>query len=410
MEFNKHRQKWSLMLTGLFVLSVCLSALSIRELSGTHINHGASTFMVLYAGLGFVFLSGTVAIWFAMYTGRTGVAQPGRTPVNGFPGPKAPTPEVRKPTPPRDAFLQYGHTTGQIAVSSVTTHPDAMPEYREGARRSAPILLADNIAERKRIALEMQQQNKKITESINYARRIQSAILPNLRLIHRVLPDSFILYKPRDVVSGDFPWFAHVKNEIFMAAVDCTGHGVPGALLSLVGYFLLNDIVRSRRITDPGKILDLLDEGVSTTLRPSEDAGTKDGMDISLCKINMETRQVEYAGAHRPLYLVRNGVFEEIKGNKFPIGGGIFKNQTSFTNYSIRLNKGDSIFYFSDGYCDQFGGPDGKKFGTRQLKQIISRVHTMPMRDAHHVFDEEWEKWRGNQKQIDDVLLIGVKF
>lgn len=403
MEFTKHRQKWSLMLTGLFVLAVCLSALSVREFSATHSNDGARTFAGLYVSLGFVFLSGTLAIWFAMYSGRA----PGRTPVNGFPGPGVSTSQVKRPAPPRDAFLQYGHNTGQSAVSA---QPDAMPEYREGARRSAPVLLADDIAERKRIALEIAHQNKKITESINYARRIQSAILPNLRLIHRVLPDSFILYKPRDVVSGDFPWFAHVKNEIFMAAVDCTGHGVPGALLSLVGYFLLNDIVRSRRITDPGKILDLLDEGVSTTLRPSEDAGTKDGMDISLCKINMETRQVEYAGAHRPLYLVRNGVFEEIKGNKFPIGGGIFKNQTSFTNYRIKLNKGDTIFYFSDGYCDQFGGPDSKKFGTRQLKQIINRVHTLPMREAHHVFDDEWEKWRGNQKQIDDVLLIGVKF
>jgi len=286
----------------------------------------------------------------------------------------------------------------------------AIPEYDENAALESVLVVSHDITERKKIELEVQYQNKKITESINYAKRIQSAILPNSRIINRALPDSFILYKPRDVVSGDFPWFAQVKNEIFLAAVDCTGHGVPGALLSLVGYFLLNDIVRSRRITEPGMILDLLDEGVSTTLRPDEDAGTNDGMDISLCKINLQEREVSYAGAHRPLYIMRNGVLEEIKGNKFPIGGGIFKNQTSFTNTRIKLNRGDSIYYCSDGYCDQFGGPKGRKFGNRQLREIITKIHTMPMKEAMRVFEDQWESWKGNQKQTDDVLLIGVKF
>jgi len=286
----------------------------------------------------------------------------------------------------------------------------AIPEYDEHAKLESVLVVSHDITERKKIELEVQHQNRKITESINYAKRIQGAILPNSKLIHRVLPESFILFKPRDVVSGDFPWFVQVKNEIFMAAVDCTGHGVPGALLSLVAYFLLNDIVRSRKITDPGKILDLLDDGVSTTLRPDEDAGTKDGMDISLCKIDPEQRTLEYAGAHRPLYIVRNGVLEEIKGNKFPIGGGIFKNQTNFTNNKIKLNSGDSIYFCSDGFCDQFGGPKGRKFGTKQLREIIVKVHTMPMKEAMKVFDDQWETWKDNQKQTDDVLLIGVKF
>ncbi|MEX2230544.1 MAG: PAS domain S-box protein [Cyclobacteriaceae bacterium] len=286
----------------------------------------------------------------------------------------------------------------------------AIPEYDENTKLESVLVVSHDITERKKIELEIQHQNKKITESINYAKRIQSAILPNARLINRTLPDSFILYKPRDVVSGDFPWFAQVKNEIFMAAVDCTGHGVPGALLSLVGYFLLNDIVRSRKITEPGKILDLLNEGVSTTLRTDEDAGTKDGMDISLCKINLEEKEVEFAGAHRPLYIMRNGELEEIKGNKFPIGGGIFKNQTNFTNNKIKLNSGDSIYYCSDGFCDQFGGPKGRKFGTRQLREIIGKIQTMPMKEALQVFEDQWETWKGTQKQTDDVLLIGIKF
>jgi PAS domain S-box-containing protein len=287
---------------------------------------------------------------------------------------------------------------------------NAIPEFDESNKLESVLVVSHDITERKMIELEIQNKNKKITESINYAKRIQTAILPNSRVISKTLPDSFILYKPRDVVSGDFPWFMQIKNDIYIAAVDCTGHGVPGALLSLIGYFLLNDIVRSRKVTDPGVILDLLDEGVTKTLRQDEDSSTKDGMDIALCKVNMDSREVEYAGAHRPLYIMRNGVMEEVKGNKFPIGGGIFKNQTNFTNTKLTLKKGDSIYFSSDGYPDQFGGPEGRKFGPKRVREIIERVHKMPMLEASGVFDQEWESWRGDTKQTDDVLLIGIKF
>jgi PAS domain S-box-containing protein len=287
---------------------------------------------------------------------------------------------------------------------------NAIPEFDEHNKLESVLVVSHDITERKLIELEIQNKNKKITESINYAKRIQTAILPNSRVISRALPDSFILYKPRDVVSGDFPWFVQLKDEIFIAAVDCTGHGVPGALLSLIGYFLLNDIVRSRKITEPGVILDLLDEGVTTTLRQDEDATTKDGMDIALCKINMTSGEVEYAGAHRPLYIMKGGAMEEVKGNKFPIGGGIFKNQTNFTNTKVKLSKGDSIYFSSDGFPDQFGGPEGRKFGPKKAREIIERVHKLPMVDAVKVFDQEWESWRGEHKQTDDVLLIGIKF
>lgn len=259
------------------------------------------------------------------------------------------------------------------------------------------------------IAGEIQRQNRRLRESINYAKRIQGAIIPNQAMVKRLLPDSFILYKPRDIVSGDFPWFTQVHGEIFMAAVDCTGHGVPGALLSLVGHFLLNDIVRSRKIADVGKILDLLDECVSTTLHPDEATGSRDGMDISLCKINRERRTVDYAGAHRPLYVVRSGVLEVVKGNKFPIGGGIFKNQTSFTNNTLELKAGDSIFFCTDGYCDQFGGPEGRKFGTKRLRELIEEIHHLPMSKASQVFESRWLDWKGDWNQTDDVLLIGAK-
>lgn len=296
------------------------------------------------------------------------------------------------------------------AVGKRVMQVNAIPEFDAKQNLESVLLVSHDITERKLIEHEIENKNRKITESINYAKRIQSAILPNTRLVNRALPDSFILYKPRDVVSGDFPWFAQVKNEIFIAAVDCTGHGVPGALLSLIGHFLLNDIVRSRKVTDPGKILDLLDEAVTTTLRQEEDATTRDGMDISLCKINLAEREVEYAGAHRPLYIMKGGVLEEVKGNKFPIGGGIFKNQTNFTNTKIKLKQGDSIFYCSDGFPDQFGGPDGRKFGPKKMREIIEKIHTLPMKEAMLIFEEHWENWKGNQKQTDDVLLMGIKF
>ena len=287
---------------------------------------------------------------------------------------------------------------------------NAIPEYDEFNKIESVLVVSHDITDRKEIELEIQNKNKKITESINYAKRIQNAILPNNRVIAKALPESFILYKPKDVVSGDFPWYMQIKDDIYIAAVDCTGHGVPGALLSLIGYFLLNDIVRSRKITEPGIILDLLDEGVTSTLRQDEDATTKDGMDIALCKINTQTREIEYAGAHRPLYVMKNGVLDEIKGNKFPIGGGIFKNQTNFTNTKIKLEKGDSIYFSSDGFPDQFGGPEVRKFGPKKVRETIERVHKLPMREASAIFDQEWEGWRGETKQIDDVLLIGIKF
>lgn len=288
---------------------------------------------------------------------------------------------------------------------------NAIPEYDEHRNIESVLVVSHDITTRKEIEVEIQNKNKKINDSINYAKRIQNAILPNTRHINKALPDSFILYKPRDVVSGDFPWFVQIKNEIFIAAVDCTGHGVPGALLSLIGYFLLNDIVRSRKITEAGKILDLLDEGVTQTLRQDQDdSATKDGMDIALCRINTETRTVEYAGAHRPLYIMKGGVMEEIKGNKFPIGGGIFKNQTNFTTTKVELNKGDSFYFSSDGFPDQFGGPEVRKFGPKKTREIIERVHTSSMKEAAQVFDTEWEEWKGEHKQTDDVLLIGIKF
>ena len=288
---------------------------------------------------------------------------------------------------------------------------NAIPEFDEASNLESVLVVSHDITERKLIELEIKNKNKKINDSINYSKRIQNAILPNNKVIGNLLPNSFILYKPKDVVSGDFPWYAQAENMIYIAAVDCTGHGVPGAMLSLIGYFLLNDIVKSRKISDPGLILDQLDEGVTQTLRQDQDgSNTKDGMDIALCKIDRKNKVVEYAGAHRPLYVMKDEEMLEIKGNKFAIGGGIYKNQTNFTTHKLKLSEGDSIFFCSDGYPDQFGGPENRKFGPRRLRELVTRIHKKPMPKACEIFNKEWETWQGKEKQTDDVLLIGIKF
>lgn len=288
---------------------------------------------------------------------------------------------------------------------------NAIPEYDEENVLESILMVSHDITERKQIEIEMQSKNRKISESINYAKRIQGAILPNNAVIRQLLPDSFILYKARDVVSGDFPWFTNVGDTIYFAAVDCTGHGVPGALISLIGYFLLNDIVKGRKVSDPGEILDYLDRGVTKTLRQDTgDSKTKDGMDIALCKIDLNNGKVSYAGAHRPLYYMHGTELEEIKGNKFPIGGGVYKNQTKFTCTTIDVKKGDSIFFCSDGFPDQFGGPDNRKYGPKRLRDAITKYNKKPMTEIYNIIDKDWTEWKGDQKQTDDVLLIGVRF
>lgn len=288
---------------------------------------------------------------------------------------------------------------------------NAIPEYNEQNNMESVLLVSHDITERKIIELEISQKSRKITESINYAKRIQEAILPDTSYIRQFLENSFILYKPRDIVSGDFPWFLQKGDDIFIAAVDCTGHGVPGALISLIGYFLLNNIVNIQQASSPGEILELLDEEVTKTLRQDEsDASTKDGMDISLCKINRRKMQIEYAGAHRPLYYMIEEDLLEIRGNKFPIGGAQYKNRGRFTNTIINYKAGDSVYLFSDGYPDQFGGPKNKKFSPRRIRNIIKENEHLEIQDLSRLLDKEFENWKGNNKQTDDVLIIGIKF
>lgn len=291
-------------------------------------------------------------------------------------------------------------------------HINAIPEFSEGKKIESILLVANDITERKQIELEIEQKNKNITESINYAYRIQSAILPDTRLIQKYLPNSFIYYRPRDIVSGDFPWFFKKNDDIFIAAVDCTGHGVPGALLSLIGYFLLNNIVDHDKDVTAGEVLDELHVGVRKTLRQDTgEAYGRDGMDIALCKINYSKMQLQYAGAHRPLYMYKDKELKQYKGNSKAIGGipDEDKEEPNFINHMINISPGDKIFFFSDGLPDQIGGPRGRKYQAVRIRAIIEENPEFNMEQFADFFAKDYLEWKGDNKQIDDVLLIGVE-
>ncbi len=256
---------------------------------------------------------------------------------------------------------------------------------------------------------ELEILYKQVTDSIHYAKRIQDAILPTSNIVKQMLPDSFILFKPKDIVSGDFYWIEKKENLVYFAAVDCTGHGVPGAFMSLVGHNILKDIINNTSATQPSHILDRLREGVVNTLRV-DDSGkqAKDGMDMTLCAINYDAMELQYAAAFNPLYIIRKGELIMHPANKFPIGSFIGE-KTNFDNHVIQLEKGDQIFIFSDGYADQFGGPNGKKFMVGNFRKLLTQIAALDSVSQKEKLDETLLKWQGVQEQVDDVLVIGVK-
>ncbi|MBL0328065.1 MAG: tetratricopeptide repeat protein [Bacteroidetes bacterium] len=257
---------------------------------------------------------------------------------------------------------------------------------------------------------ELENHKKEITDSINYAKRIQESILPPDAYWKNMLPDSFIFYRPKDIVSGDFYWIEQKNDSVCFAAVDCTGHGVPGALMSVVGFNLLTQAVNEMNLTIPSEILKHLDYGVTKTLRQSSDGkGVKDGMDLSLCSLNLKTNVLQYAGAFNSLYYISGGKFHEIKADKFPIGVNLDGKVDEYTNHSISLQKGDCIYLFSDGYADQFGGPKGKKYKYNQLKELLHKIYLLPIDEQHQQLSRAFDAWKGDLEQVDDVVIIGVR-
>lgn len=266
----------------------------------------------------------------------------------------------------------------------------------------------------------VEEKNKEITDSIAYAQRLQGAILPPLKLVKEHLPDSFILFKPKDMVAGDFYWMEIVDDTVIFAAADCTGHGVPGAMVSVVCNNALNRAVREFGCKDPASILDKTRELVIETFEKSEE-DVKDGMDIAVCAINKNTRVLQFAGANNPLYHLkrldeevtdRNVVndthyIKEVKADKQPIGK--YAEQKPFTNFETQLAEGDIIYTFSDGFADQFGGEKGKKFKYKPFKKLLLNLMNVPMEDQRGAIDKAFEDWRGQHEQVDDVCVIGVR-
>ena len=254
----------------------------------------------------------------------------------------------------------------------------------------------------------MEEKNKEIIDSINYAKRLQHAILPDFEEMYEGLGDSFLLYKPKDIVSGDFYWLFKDGDSLLVATVDCTGHGVPGAMVSVVGANSLDRCVREFHLRKPSEILEKLSDLVTHTFA-TEQYEVHDGMDISLVHYNRKTREIQYCGAHNPLWVIPADRDEivETKANKQPVGR--YEYRKPFTNHTFQMNKGDTVYLFSDGYADQFGGPLGKKFKYSTLKKLLLDNCREPMMIQHAVLDENFENWRGSLEQNDDVCMIGFR-
>lgn len=283
----------------------------------------------------------------------------------------------------------------------------AFIQFRTRAIKKENKLLESKVAERTK---ELAEKNHDIMSSIQYAKRIQEAILPSRDHIYTRLNKSFILYKPKDIVSGDFYWFAEKNNVKIFACVDCTGHGVPGAFMSMIGHNLLHQIVSEKGITEPGEILNALHNGVQSALRQgSNEVNTNDGMDVSLISIHSISGKVNWAGANRPLIVIdKAGTLTKHEGDKYPIGGAQLDGNRQFNTKSINYEPNSMAYMFSDGYADQFGGEKGKKFMVKRFYDLLLEIHSKDIMDQKYLLLENLEKWKGNHEQVDDVLVIGI--
>lgn len=283
------------------------------------------------------------------------------------------------------------------------------PILNEGGNIKKLVVIDMDVTERKQIDDEIKQKNENITASINYAKRIQQAILPSRELVRTYIPDSCVFFNPKNIVSGDFYW-VHLldDHQVLIAAVDCTGHGVPGAFMSIIGFNLLEQLVKGQQVYEPALILNNLRKEVIKALKQTNEIGmVKEGMDIALCKINYKSMELEYAGAHNSLYLIRNGILTETKADQRSIG--ITFDNHQFLNHKIKLEKGDCFYIFTDGYADQKGGPKKEKFFYQPFRKLLLDIHQLNMAEQEQKLEKVISEWKGNKEQIDDILVIGVR-
>jgi len=316
------------------------------------------------------------------------------------------------------------------AVAAGDFKADYRPMSEEDVLGHALLKMRQELAERERILEqkvserteevvrqkeEVERQSRKVvelyknvTDSIRYAKRLQESILPPEKRIKELLPESFVFYRPKDIVSGDFYWFDRVGGKVVFAAVDCTGHGVPGAFMSLVGHNGLNQAVRTKGQVRPSQVLEDLNRIAFDALHKDRDQFVRDGMDMALCALDPDSLELDYAGANCPLYLVRDGEVRQFTPDKMPIGGFELQGR-AFTDHRIQLRKGDVVYIFSDGYADQFGGPKGKKFLYRRFRELLVDIHGLPMERQKIMLLEALNQWKGAHEQVDDILVIGMR-
>ena len=258
---------------------------------------------------------------------------------------------------------------------------------------------------------KFEKQKRELTQSLKYASYIQKALLPNESVIKRHLAEYFLLYVPKDIVSGDFYWISRKNQNIFIAVADCTGHGVPGAFLSILGISFINQIVDRDENVSAAGVLNSLREYIMKSLHQTgEESEQKDGIDMAFCKINMKTGKLQFAGAFNPIYVIKNvNRLVEIPGDKMPIGIAA-EEENSFRNHEVKLEEGDLVYLFSDGYVDQFGGPEGKKFKYRPFRNLLLNICKLSMEKQKQALLDNINTWKGDLPQLDDISVLGFKY
>ena len=283
-------------------------------------------------------------------------------------------------------------------------------EIRKVLRMEKQLREANELVENtKRRMFSLESKDKDMTDSLIYAQRIQEALLPSEDYFRNYFKDSFVLFKPRDIVSGDFYWISENGGKIFVVAADCTGHGVPGALMSVIGIDILNKTINEENVENPSRILAIMDKGLEKTFSREKKVGNviRDSMDIGLCVIDRKHKKLEYAGAFFPLYLIRDDMLIEIKGDKYIIG--MNPEGLEYKNNEIDLRDDDILYIFSDGYVDQFGGQENKKFMYRRFRYLLLKIHSFPFADQKSILDENIKTWMSDNSQVDDIMVIGFK-
>ncbi|OFY69610.1 MAG: hypothetical protein A3G23_13830 [Bacteroidetes bacterium RIFCSPLOWO2_12_FULL_37_12] len=306
------------------------------------------------------------------------------------------------------------HKNGEEYVIQSTLTP-VLNEHRAILKL---VVIDTDITERKKTEIEIKDKNRKIAQSINYAKRIQDTIIPDSNALKYFFSDSFVFLKSRDVVSGDLPWIYINEEDIYIASIDCTGHGVPGAIMSIVAHFLLDKIMSEHSGLATTYILNELHKGVKKTLQQEKNTDSHDGMDMALINVKLKDREKNnfelcFSGARRPLFHLHGNEIFEIKGDRFPIGGVQYSGkgkEVAFTENKINISRGDAIFLCSDGIIDQFGQKENKRFGVTRLSETIVNNHSLPMAEIGNRIKKQFEEWKGENKQLDDVLLIGIRF